>query len=109
MYLLGWSYVYNGMYDKGSEQIANSHALHGVPPEFDPDLAYIHAVTGKKGRGSPNPGALARTCQEHSHPIGFSGAHLPGLDDRESARRASKRLTGEHSQMILAENRSAIR
>jgi len=21
MYLLGWSYVYNGMYDKGSEQI----------------------------------------------------------------------------------------
>jgi TolB-like protein/DNA-binding winged helix-turn-helix (wHTH) protein/Tfp pilus assembly protein PilF len=44
---LGWAYVYKGMYDKGIEEITKSY---GEDPDFSPELAYVHAVRGARGK-----------------------------------------------------------
>ncbi len=39
--MLGWAYVYKGMYEKGTEEILKSIRLEGGDPNLSPDLAYI--------------------------------------------------------------------
>jgi adenylate cyclase len=101
IYLLGWSYVFRGMYDKGIEQIAKSHALDGLPPELDPDLAYIHAVTGKKEEARHTLARLLDLAKTAPLQAGLVALIYIGLDDREQALAWLEKAYEQHSQMMF--------
>ena len=39
---LGWAYVYQGLYEKGIQEIQKSY---GEDPSVSPELAYVYAVS----------------------------------------------------------------
>jgi len=99
-HILGWAYVYKGMYDKGIETITKSHAVDGVDPDFSPDLAYIHAITGKKDEARKILARLLALAKEGPLDPGLLALIYVGLDERKQALTLLEQAYRGHSPMM---------
>jgi Flp pilus assembly protein TadD len=96
--ILGWAYVYSGMYDKGAETIARSNAIDGIPPEMSPDLAYINAVTGKRTEARQTLRLLQTLGKDID--AGLLALISAGLGERRAALAMLEESYTRHSSMM---------
>jgi serine/threonine protein kinase/tetratricopeptide (TPR) repeat protein len=98
--ILGWAYVYKGMYDKGAELIARSNEIDGIPRDMSPDLAYINAVTGKRAEARKTLRELQALSKEATLDPGLMALISAGLGDRREALTMLEQAYSGHSSMM---------
>jgi tetratricopeptide (TPR) repeat protein len=98
--ILGWAYVYKGMYDKGAETIAKSNAIDGIEADISPDLAYINAVTGKRPEARKALRILQTLAKEAPVDPGLMALISAGLGERREALAMLEQAYSRHSSMM---------
>ena len=99
-HILGWAYFYQRKYNDAVEELKKSSEADGIDPEFSPDLAYIHAVTGQKNLARRTLGQLLPFIKERI----MDPAHLAliylGLGQRQEALGMLEQAYRNHSSMM---------
>lgn len=95
---LGWAYVYKKIYDKGLIEIQKSY---GEDPDLSPELAYVYAVSGNKGKAQK---ILARLLAESKRnpiePHHFALIYA-GLGQKNEAMVMLEQAYRQHSPMMV--------
>src|SRR6185295_8185805 len=100
IHVLGWAYVYQGLYDKGIETITKSLAIDGVDPDFSPDLAYVKAVTGKKDEARKTLALLLDLAKQAPVDPALFALIYVGLGQRQEALTLLEQAYRGHSSMM---------
>jgi serine/threonine protein kinase/tetratricopeptide (TPR) repeat protein len=99
-HILGWAYFYQRKYNDAVEELKKSSEADGIDPEFSPDLAYIHAVTGQKNLARKTLGQLLPFVKERI----MDPAHLAliylGLGQRQEALAMLEQAYRNHSSVM---------
>jgi TolB-like protein/DNA-binding winged helix-turn-helix (wHTH) protein/Tfp pilus assembly protein PilF len=97
---LGWAYVYKRMYDRGIEEIRKSIALYGEDASLSPEIAFIYAMTGRRGDAQKILDRLLSTAK--TTPI--AAHHLAliyvGMGRKDEAFAWLEKAFEEHSPMM---------
>jgi len=99
-YQLGWAYVFSGAIDKGILSIRSSLAVDGVDPGISPDLAYIDAMTGKRGPARRILNRLLALAAKYPVSPGMIALVYIALDEREQALTWLEKAYRQHSSMM---------
>jgi tetratricopeptide (TPR) repeat protein len=99
-HILGWAYFYQRKYNDAVEELKKSSTADGIDPEFSPDLAYIHGVTGQKNLARKTLNQLLPLLKEQI----MDPAHLAliylGLGQRQEALDMLEQAYRNHSSMM---------
>jgi len=94
---LGWAYVYQGLYEKGIQEIQKSY---GEDPSVSPELAYVYAVEGdlRKARG------ILERLQSISRKVPVAAHHFAliylGLGEKDNALSWLEKARQQRSPMM---------
>ena len=99
-YQMGWAYVYSGAIDQGMETIRSSQAADGVDPSLSPDLAYIHAMTGKSDQTRQTLRRLLTLAENNPISPGLIALVYTALDERTQALTWLEKAYQQHSSMM---------
>ena len=97
---MGWAYFYNGAAAEGIEMIRNSQAVDGVDPNLSPDLAYIHAMTGKRDQTQRTLNRLLTLARNNPVSPGMIALVYVALDERPQALSWLEKAYHQHSSIM---------
>jgi serine/threonine protein kinase/tetratricopeptide (TPR) repeat protein len=98
--ILGWAYFYAHKYDEAYLAFGKMLEADRVPPELSPDLAYIHAVTGKPQEARKTLEQLLPLVKEGIVDPGLIALIYTGLGEREAALTRLEEAYRNHSMMM---------
>jgi tetratricopeptide (TPR) repeat protein len=99
-YILGWAYFYQRKYNDAVEELKKSSTADGIDPEFSPDLAYIHAVTGQKDSARKTLNQLLPFVKQEVMDPGHLALIYLGLGQRKEALDMLEQAYRNHSSMM---------
>jgi serine/threonine-protein kinase len=99
-YILGWAYFYQRKYNDAVEELKKSSTADGIDPEFSPDLAYIHAVIGRKDLARKTLRQLLPLVKEQIMDPGHVALIYLGLGQRKEALEMLAQAYRNHSSMM---------
>ncbi|HLJ46116.1 MAG TPA: protein kinase [Bryobacteraceae bacterium] len=99
-YQLGWAYVFSGAYDKGIQSLSSSQAADGVPPSLSPDLAYVDALTGKRGQTRQVLNRLLALAKDNPVSPGMIALVYTALDERPQILEWLEKAYQQHSSIM---------
>jgi tetratricopeptide (TPR) repeat protein len=92
--------VYQGKYDRGVDALSKSLRIDGVDPDISPDLAYVHALTGRPEEARKTISRLQELAKQASLDPGQFALIYAGLGDREQALAQLEQAFARHSSMM---------
>jgi tetratricopeptide (TPR) repeat protein len=99
-YLLGWAWFYQQKYNDAVAELKKSSEADGIDPEFSPDLAYIHAVTGRKDLARKTLKQLLPFLKEEIIDAGHLALIYLGLGQRREGLDMLEQAYRNHSSMM---------
>jgi tetratricopeptide (TPR) repeat protein len=98
---LGLAYAYQGMYEKGIEEIQTYLKIEGGPPDLSPDLAYIYGVSGRKDKARRILNALKLFSKQSAVPPAIFAMVYIGLGQKDNAFDALNQAFDQHARAML--------
>jgi TolB-like protein/DNA-binding winged helix-turn-helix (wHTH) protein/Tfp pilus assembly protein PilF len=95
---LGWAYVYKGLYDKGLQEIKKSY---GEDPDLSPEVAYVYAVSGHKGKARQILQRLLNLSKQTPIQPHHFALIYAGLGMKEEALVWLEQAYQQHSRMMV--------
>ncbi len=97
---LGWCYVYQGLYNKGIEEIHKSDG-GGSDPNLSPEIAYVYAISGNQNKARK----ILERLRGLSSQVPIAPHHFAlvytGLGDKDEAFRWFEKAYPRHTPMML--------